>query len=80
MEKSMVNTDENRSTLVPGEYLTPQQVVDRLPGVSLNNLAARRHRHLDPPFCRLGRVILYPEAELTRWIQASTHTGAGRAR
>jgi hypothetical protein len=71
----VVKTTAPDPLLAPGEYLTPEEVTRILPGLTENALAVRRHRHQDPPFCRLGRTVLYPLRDLQAWIAASTVRG-----
>lgn len=54
------------------EYLSPAQVAALLPGLTENALAIRRHRHMDPVFCRFGRTVVYPLKDLQSWIDACT--------
>ncbi|MCK6066514.1 MULTISPECIES: helix-turn-helix domain-containing protein [Microbacterium] len=68
----MVMTNGYGPQLQPGEYLTPEQVAAILPGLTLNSLAVRRHRHQEPTFCRLGRTILYPREGIEKWVESST--------
>ncbi|MCC4248224.1 MULTISPECIES: helix-turn-helix domain-containing protein [Microbacterium] len=68
----MTSTNQHGLSLQPGEYLTPAQVAEILPGLTLNSLAVRRHRHQEPTFCRLGRTIVYPREVIEKWIESAT--------
>lgn len=66
--------------LQPGEFLTPQQVAAILPGLTLNSLAVRRHRHQEPSFCRFGRTIVYPREVIEKWVESATVEARQHAR
>lgn len=66
--------------LQPGDFLSPAQVAECLPGVTENALAIRRHRHQEPTFCRLGRAVLYPRSAILDWINAETIEGRAHVR
>lgn len=76
----MTTADYRTSAAAAGAYLSPSQVASLLPGLTENALAIRRHRHLEPVFCRFGRTIVYPLADLEAWIAASTVQASGHGR
>ncbi len=49
--------------------LTPQQTADKV-GLATQTLAKLRVSGGGPPFVKLGRRVLYPETELSAWIEA----------
>ncbi|WP_127473876.1 helix-turn-helix transcriptional regulator [Microbacterium sulfonylureivorans] len=67
-----MTSTEHRAGAEVDQYLSPAQVASLLPGLTENALAIRRHRHKEPAFCRFGRTVVYPLADLQAWIAAST--------
>lgn len=53
------------------ELLTPEELIRRWPGVSLNALAIWRHRKDGPFWVKVKRHIYYPLNEVERWESAS---------
>lgn len=54
------------------EILTSAQVADML-GISMGNLAARRHRGTGPAFERIGhRTVIYRRGDVERWLESPT--------
>lgn len=49
--------------------LTTKQVAERVGGVSESTVRYWRHTGYGPEGFRVGRRVLYPEAELDRWIR-----------
>lgn len=54
------------------EYLTPEEVADRLRHDSTSTLANWRNRRVGPPFRKFGRRVLYPLDLLEQWERAQT--------
>lgn len=50
------------------DYLRPAQVGEIM-GWSLNTLACYRSRGEGPPYVKVRNRVLYPSAELARWIE-----------
>lgn len=50
------------------DYLRPAQVGEIM-GWSLNTLANYRSRGEGPPYVKVRNRVLYPSAELARWIE-----------
>lgn len=76
----MAMTADRPKIGLPEVYLTPAQVAEQLPGVTENALAIWRHRRQGPPFCRLGRTVVYPLEPLTLWVASHTFPGGSRGR
>jgi hypothetical protein len=57
----------------PAVWLSPEQVCDLLPGMTVEILLARRKKRLDPPYFKptgdRGRVILYRRADVEAWVE-----------
>lgn len=54
------------------EILTSAQVADML-GISMGNLATRRHRGTGPKFERRGhRTVIYRRADVDQWLKSPT--------
>lgn len=54
------------------EHLTPQEVCERFPGVTLNTLAVWRHYRRGPDFIAVGRRIFYEREVFERWRESQT--------
>lgn len=61
-------------------YLTPIEVVELIPGLSVKKLAEWRYERRGPRYRKLGRVVLYALDELEEWIEASAKLGERDAR
>lgn len=54
-------------------YLTPEEVVDRYrETISIRTLANWRSLRQGPKFTKLGKAVLYDEAELDAWDDRNT--------
>lgn len=59
----------------PAVYLTPGQVVDRVPGLTIGNLAQLRFKGTGPKFLKpTPRTVLYREKDVIEWLEASERT------
>lgn len=56
-------------------FLSPDEVVAALPGISRNTLAMWRYERKGPPYRKIGRSVVYALDELEEWIEAGTHDG-----
>lgn len=50
--------------------LSPADVCRLIPGMTIDNLAQKRHRGDGPVFCKTGRVIVYLESDVRAWLHA----------
>lgn len=61
------------NTELPTVWLSPEQVCELLPGMTVEILLARRKKRLDPPYFKptgeRGKVILYDRSEVEAWVQ-----------
>lgn len=56
------------STMSKKQYLTPEEVVDRYRGtMSIRTLANWRSMRTGPKFLKIGKAVLYDEADLDAW-------------
>ena len=54
-------------------YLTPEEVVDRYRGiVSIRTLSNWRSLRTGPKFVKIGKAVLYDEADLDEWDNRNT--------
>jgi hypothetical protein len=54
--------------MVDRKYLTAEEVAERYRGsVSIGTLRNWRAMRVGPTFVKIGKAILYPEAELSAW-------------
>ena len=71
----MATATQTRPTAVPaaGDWLSPEQVCELLPGMTVDILLARRKKRLDPPYFKptgdRGKVILYRREDVEQWVQ-----------
>ena len=60
-------------------FLTPEQVCERVQGVTKDNLAQRRFKGLPPKFYKpTPRVILYKEEDIVEWVEGSARTSTAQ--
>lgn len=56
-------------------YLSPADVCEMLPGMTLEILADRRKKRLNPPYLKptgeRGGVVLYRESDIRAWVEGS---------
>jgi hypothetical protein len=54
-------------------YMSPDDVVAMLPGITRNHLAQLRYRGDGPPFRKpTQRTVLYERDEVVAWVEATT--------
>ncbi|MGN7100189.1 helix-turn-helix transcriptional regulator [Ralstonia holmesii] len=59
-----------------GEFLTPDQLVERWAGaVSKGTLANWRQQKRGPAYMKLGAKVRYPPAQVEAWEAANTKLG-----
>ncbi|MGM7668377.1 helix-turn-helix transcriptional regulator [Microbacterium sp. A196] len=61
-------------------YISPQEVADLIPGLTVKKLAEWRYERRGPRYRKIGRLILYALDELEDWIEASARLGDGDER
>jgi hypothetical protein len=71
----MTTTNASGSPRLSHDYLSPDEVADKLPGITKGTLATWRYEHKGPPYRKLGRFVVYPVDELDEWIEASVSDG-----
>ncbi|MBF4549252.1 hypothetical protein [Pseudoclavibacter sp. VKM Ac-2888] len=60
-------------------FLTPQQLCDRIPGLTVAALAKQRSRGGGPPFRKANaRVVLYEWREYLDWLDTTKATRTDR--
>lgn len=58
-------------------YLTPDQVVAMLPGLTRGTLAQLRFRGAGPNYRKpTPKTVLYVESEIVAWVESSARWGA----
>lgn len=74
----MSNVTALRKPSVEHRYLSPAQVCDFVPGLTVANLQELRKTGRGPkyrkPTGEHGRVIIYAEADVRAWVEAGTVT------
>ena len=54
-------------------YLTQDEVADRYRGlISVRTLCNWRSLRIGPPYCKIGKTVLYEEGELDAWDERNT--------
>lgn len=56
-------------------YLSPAEVVELIPGLTVKTLAEWRYERRGPRYRKLGRLVVYALDELEEWIEASARLG-----
>lgn len=49
-------------------WLSPEQVCDRIPGMTTRKLQRFRDEGTGPRYSKLGRTIVYAEADIAAWV------------
>lgn len=63
------------------EFLSPQELCERVPGLTIASLATQRSRGGGPPFRKANaRVVLYVWSEYVEWLDSTKTTRADRYR
>lgn len=56
-------------------YLTPEEVCEMVPGITKTNLAQLRFKGQGPRFFKpTPKTVLYAEADVIAWVEASART------
>lgn len=65
----------------PTRYLTIDQVCNLIPGMTRNNLAQLRFKGQGPRYFKpTPKTVLYTEADVLAWVEASVRTGTAEGR
>lgn len=57
-------------------YLTPDQVIERLPGLSRGSLAQMRFNGRGPAYRKpTPKTVLYVESEVIEWVESTARRG-----
>lgn len=74
----MSNVTTLRRPTVEHRYLSPEQVCELIPGLTVSSLQELRKKGIGPKYRKPtgdnGRVIVYAEADVRAWVEASVHT------
>lgn len=62
------------------KYLTPNQVAEIIPGMTVSNLAQLRYTGKGPKFLKpTPRTVVYRERDVIEWLEASERTSTAQA-
>jgi hypothetical protein len=62
------------------KYLSPAQVADAVPGMTVGALAQLRYLGTGPKFRKpTAKTVVYVEQEVARWVEDSARTKTGAA-
>ena len=75
----MTSTTNTTRTGLAHTFLSPDEVVAMLPGVTKGKLAMWRYERKGPQYRKLGRTIVYALDELEEWVEASVRNGASES-
>ncbi len=65
---------------MPEKYLTPAQVCEIVPNITVANLAQRRFLGLSPKFLKpTPKTVLYRESDVIAWVEESEQSITGAA-
>ena len=71
----MTNVTAMRKLPAEHRYLSPDQVCDLVPGMTVENLQELRKKGTGPAFCKPtgdhGKVIIYRETDVREWVENS---------
>ncbi|WP_281640527.1 helix-turn-helix transcriptional regulator [Aurantimicrobium minutum] len=57
-------------------YLTPAQVCDRIPGMTLSSLASMRYLGTGPRYFKPShKRVLYSETDIVEWLEGTARYG-----
>lgn len=63
----------------PVEFLSPAQLCERIPGLTVESLAKARYRGTGAPFTTANaKVVLYDWHEYVRWLKSKERTQSSR--
>lgn len=80
MEAVLVTTVEAPAHPMFSALLSPDQVCERVPGVTRGNLAQMRYQGTGPKFLKpTPRTVLYRESDILDWLNASERTSTAEA-
>lgn len=71
----MSAADLSTPSLLSHVYLSPDDVVRLIPGLTRKCLAEWRYERKGPRYRKLGRTIVYALDELEAWLEASARDG-----
>jgi hypothetical protein len=57
---------------MPEDYMTPEDICDLVPGVTINTLAIWRHYRRGPDFVQVGRRVFYQRDVVRQWLESVT--------
>lgn len=61
------------------DYLTPEQVCELIPGLTVGTLAQRRYLGKEPQFYKPSpKTVLYKRSQILEWIEGSIQTRTGQ--
>ena len=72
MEQTMAIDSQSLRASVDSEWLTPHELVDRLPWLSLDLLSQWRKSGDGPIFHKFGKQVLYCLDEVNDWVKVGT--------
>jgi len=73
----MTTRTEQRPAGLSHVFLSPDEVVAALPGLTKNTLAMWRYEGKGPRYRKLGRVVVYALDELEAWIEDGARDRTG---
>ena len=70
---ALLKQQQERIRMSKKRYLTQDEVADRYRGlISVRTLCNWRSLKIGPAYCKIGKTVLYDEAELDAWDERNT--------
>lgn len=67
-------------TKIASEYIGPEVVAERIPGMTTANLAQLRFKGQGPKFMKPSqRVVVYDWADVIEWLESTKRDGTAEA-
>ncbi|MHA3723473.1 helix-turn-helix transcriptional regulator [Leucobacter sp. HY1910] len=67
---------ENAEPLQLANYKSPQEIADRIPGMTVSNLAQLRFKGQGPKYMKPSpKVVIYDWADVVAWLESTKRDG-----
>lgn len=69
--------DIDTQVALAGRYLTPAELAAQIPTLNTSKLALWRHHGTGPKYRKVGKSVLYVQAEVLEWLESTARHGTG---
>ncbi|MFT3797178.1 helix-turn-helix transcriptional regulator [Microbacterium sp.] len=66
------DTEPHQVHVPGGRWLSPAQVCEHVPGLTVRQLRGWREQHRGPRYAKAGRTIVYHERHVDEWLHSTT--------